>query len=312
MLKKKQQPAPKDALVPEDEVIETIETIEKRKKEKKTEPMASVGETLSFVFSCGPRVKFAFFLGCFAGICNGLVYPALAYIFSDSLSSVAGASNNLDEVRRIAFIFLGVGGAALVAGTLQSACFEIVAYNASRSFRMQWFQALLRQDTAFFDVFDVSGIAATIGPNSNKYRRGLGSKFGEFLQFSTNCVGGVIYAFYASWQVALVVLAVLPAVGMSGLAAVQINQSKSTAASAAYARAGSVAYSTVSAIRTVLSLNAIPAMIALYAEATLEAFKQAKKYLWKAGLANGTFSSVDRTVFAFVTKTNTFCVRSVS
>lgn len=283
--------APRDALVPDGElVVDTIEAIEKQKKDKKKkkeEPMASVTETMSFVFACGPRIRFIFILGCIAGIGNGLVYPALAWIFSSSFSSIAGAADGLAQVREIAYIFLGVGGYALIAATLQSACFEIVAYNASRSFRLQWFKALLRQDTAYFDVYDISGIAATIGPNSNKYKRGLGSKFGEFLQFSTNFVGGLVFAFYSSWQVALVVLAVLPVVGLTGLAAVQINQTQSTSAAAAYSKAGSVAYSTVSAIKTVLSLNAIPEMIRQYAEATQEAFKQAKKLLWKAGLANG-------------------------
>ncbi len=63
-------------------------------------------------------------------------------------------------------------------------------------------------------------------------------------------------------------LAVLPIVGLTGLAAVQINTTKSASAAAAYSKAGSVAYSTVSAIKTVLSLNAIPEMISQYAAAT--------------------------------------------
>lgn len=143
---KDHQPAPRDALMPEGEVVETIETIEKAKKEKKKEEaMASVSETLSFVFQCGPKIKFTFFCGCFFGILNGLVYPALAYIFSNSFSSLSGAANGLAELREIAYIFLGVGAYALIMATLQSACFEIVAYHASRNFRLQWFKALLRQ-----------------------------------------------------------------------------------------------------------------------------------------------------------------------
>ncbi len=212
---KKQQPAPRDALMPEGEVVETIE--KSKKEKKKEEPMAR----------------------------NGLVYPALAWIFSTSFSSIAGAADGLSAIREIAFIFLGVGAYAMIAATIQSMCFEICAHHASRSFRLQWFEALLRQDCAFFDVYDVSGIAATIGGNSSKYRRGVGSKFGEFLQYNTNFVGGLVFAFYSSWKVALVVLAVLPIVGLTGLAAVQINTTKSASAAAAYSKAGSVAYSII-------------------------------------------------------------------
>lgn len=254
---------------------------------KKDDPMASVGETMSFVFGCGFRIRCIFVMGCIAAFGNGLVYPALAFVMSTSFSSISGAADGLAEIRRIAYIFLIVGAYALVMSLIQTGCMEIVAYHASRSFRLQWFMALLRQDTAFFDVFDVSGIAATIGPNSNKFRRGLGSKLGEGLQFGTTFVFGIIYSFYASWQVALVVIAFLPLVSFSAIAVVNINQSKGATAAKAYARAGSVAYNTVSAIKTVLSLNAIPEMIRQYSEATLEAYMKSIGLLWKTGFANG-------------------------
>ena len=259
----------------------------KNKEEKKDAPMASVGETMSFIFQCDWKVKSLFFFGCLAAIGNGLVYPILAYVFSNSFSSITGASAGLGSIRKLAFTFLVVGVFALVMAFLQGGCMDIVAYHATRSFRLQWFKALLRQDIAFFDVYDVSGIAATIGPNSNKFRRGMGAKFGEFLQFTTTFVGGIAYAFYASWQVALVVIAVLPFCSIAAVAVMKINQSKGAVSAKAYSRAGSVAYSTVSAIKTVLSLNATSEMIRQYKDATLDAYKSSVRMLWKAGLANG-------------------------
>jgi ATP-binding cassette subfamily B (MDR/TAP) protein 1 len=254
---------------------------------KKDDPMASVSETMSFVFGCGSKVRLFFVFGCIAAFGNGLVFPVLAYVMSSSFSSLSGAAAGLDEIERIAYIFMIVGAYALVAAFFQTGCLEMVAFHASRSFRLQWFKALLRQDTAFFDVYDVSGISATIGPNSNKFRRGLGSKFGEGIQFGTTFVFGIIYAFWASWQVALVVIAFLPLVSLSAIAVVNINKSKGSTAAAAYSKAGSVAYNTISAIKTVLSLNAIPEMIHQYSEATLEAYKKSIGLLWKAGFANG-------------------------
>jgi ATP-binding cassette subfamily B (MDR/TAP) protein 1 len=256
-------------------------------KEKKDDPMASVGDVMSFVFACGFKIRCFFVMGCIAAFGNGLVYPALAFIMSTSFSAISGAADGLAEIRRIAYIFLIVGAYALVVSLIQTGCLEIVAFHATLSFRLQWFKALLRQDTAFFDVFDVSGIAATIGPNSNKFSRGLGSKFGEGLQFGTTFVFGIIYAFYASWQVALVVIAFLPLVSYAAIAVVSINQSKGTTAAKAYSRAGSIAYNTVSAIKTILSLNAIPEMVRQYSEATLEAYTKSIGLLWKSGFANG-------------------------
>ena len=164
----------------------------KEKKKKEAAPQASMAETLDFVFQCGSTVTFLFFMGCFAGFCNGLVYPALAYLFSTSFSDLAGAaSQGLENVRSLAFNFLYVGLYALVAGLFQTWCFEVVAYHATQNLRLQWFKALLRQDTAFFDVHDAGGIAGQVGPSSNKYRRGVGRKFGEGVQFLTTGIGGV-------------------------------------------------------------------------------------------------------------------------
>ena len=60
--------------------------------------------------------------------------------------------------------------------------------------------------------------ASQIGPNVSKYRRGVGRKLGEFFQFGTTGIGGLVYALYASWRVALVVLTAIPFVGLSAMA----------------------------------------------------------------------------------------------
>lgn len=128
------------------------------KKSPSDAPMASVREVLGFVWQLGTGTRALFVLGTLSGIGNGMVYPALAYLFSSSFSSIAGASNNgLDQVRQIAYTFMVLGAFALVMACIQTGCFEICAHRATKSFRLQWFQALLRQDAAFFDVYDIGG-----------------------------------------------------------------------------------------------------------------------------------------------------------
>jgi ATP-binding cassette subfamily B (MDR/TAP) protein 1 len=152
---------------------------------------------------------------------------------------------------------------------------------------LEWFQALLRQDTAFFDVHDVGGLASSVGPAAIKYQRGVGRKFGDCIQFFTTGVGGLAFGFYANWRVALVVCAFLPIVSLMAMQVVALNQTRSARASGYYSRAASVSYTSVSAIRTVLALNAIPEMIRQYTQATQEAFDQAVKIVFREGLANG-------------------------
>lgn len=259
-----------------------------KKKKKKAQPMATPGEVFSFMWELGGMNRLLFFVGLIAAVGNGAVYPALAYLFSNSFSDIAGAADGLENIERLAFTFMIVGVYALVVAFLQTSCLEIVSNRATQSFRMQWFNALLRQDSAFYDVYDISGMAASIQPNAVKFQRGTGRKLGEGLQFFTTFVGGIGYAFYASWRVALVILGVLPFVSVAAIAVLTINQTKGSRAAAAYNLASSVAYSTVSSIKTVLSLNAIPEMISQYKEATLEAYNQSVRPLVRQGLAFGS------------------------
>ena len=278
---------------------------EKKKKKVET-PMASVGEVLGFMWELGTGTRAFFVIGCIAGVGNGAVYPMLAYLFSNSFSDIAGAAQGLAEIRELAYLFMLVGAYALAMATIQTACLEISATRATRNFRLQWFQALLRQDAAFFDVHDVGGLANTIGSNSNKYQRGVGRKFGEGIQFFTTFLGGIVYAFYSSWRVALVIMAVLPFVSLAALGVLKINQTTGSRAAKSYAKAGSVAYSTVSAIRTVLSLNAVTEMISQYKAATLEAFKTSVQPLWQQGFAFGSMLGSFILLYCILTLYGTF------
>ncbi|KAL7567824.1 hypothetical protein ACA910_000571 [Epithemia clementina (nom. ined.)] len=272
------------------------------KKKPQEKKMASISETLSFVFGCGIRVKLLFAVGVIAGILNGLVYPILAYLFSTAFADISSAeSQGLSRVRSLAYTFMVVGTYGLGAATAQGWCFAIVSYHGSHAFRLQWFRALLRQDPAYFDVRDIGGVAGQIGPTANKYRRGIGRKFGEGIQFATTGIGGLAFAFYASWRVALVILTVIPFVAVSAFFTVQYNQTKGKRSAESYKTASSVAYTTVSAIRTVLSLNGVTEMIRRYNEATTEAFERATSYLVKIGFANGSMLGTFMLLYAALT-----------
>jgi len=266
---------------------------EKSAKEKAkalSSPAASFSETLRFVFGCGTKTTVLFCLGVLGGIGNGLVYPGLAWLFSTSFTDISAATEGdkaMENIRNLAFLFMAVGSYALVMAACQTFFLEMAAKHAAQSLRLQWFQALLRQDAAFYDVNDVSAIASSLGPSAVKYQRGIGRKFGNGIEFCVTGIGGLIFGFYASWRVALLVCAFLPVVSLVALQVVTLNQTKSARGAKYYGKAASVAYTTVSAIRTVFALNAIPEMIRQYTDATEDAFVQACLVTIKEGLANG-------------------------
>ena len=132
----------------------------------------------------------------------------------------------------------------------------------------------------------------------------------EGIQFLTTGVGGLIYAFWVSWRVSLVVLAVCPLICISAVAVVSLNQSKTSRSAAAYSDAGSVAYATVSGIKTVLSLNAAPKMIEQYMDATNEAYKIATGVLLKQGFANGSMLGSFLCLYGVLTLFGTYLIYS--
>jgi len=245
--------------------------------------MSSISDLFSFVDS--PKAKIFFLLGSIGAMLNGLVYPAIAYIFAGSFSSLS--SQSMHSIRLMGLRFVGLGAYAFVVGSIQNICFEFTGKTVMRSFRLAWFQALLRQDASFYDIYNVSGYAASMGGNAKIIERGMGVKFGEGIQYIVTGLGGIAFALWQSWRVGLVILSVLPLLSFSALAVMKINQNQTASATKAYATAGSIAYQTVSSIRSVLSLNAIPNMIRLYADATKEAYETAVRPLLKVGLANG-------------------------
>lgn len=158
-------------------------------------------------------------------------------------------------------------------------------------FKIKWYQALLRQDQAFYDIQDVSGTSTSISINAAKFQRGMGINLGLLVQFVTTFLGGVIYAFYSSWQTTLVVLLTLPFMTISGLFLVKMTTSQSQRRNMSYAQAGAIVYTTVTSIRTILSLNAVETMIGKFQEGTTLAYREAVSQVHWLGLANGSMMS---------------------
>lgn len=274
-----------------------------KKKAAPKKNVASISETLSFVRRCGVGTQVLFGVGTIGGIAHGLAWPALAYFLSRSyqtMSKVQSTSDPMHQIRHISFIFIGLGVYSLVTAFLQTFSFELVSRRASRLLQLEWFQALLRQDSAYYDVANVSGMAALVGPSTLLYTKGIGRKLGEGIQNMTTGVGGLIFGLYSTWRVSLLVFAVVPLLAGASYMAIQLNQSKTARASAHYQDAGRVAYTSISALRTVLSLNAMEEMIRQYHEATQKAFESATSVLVKLGFWNGMITGAFNSLFAVV------------
>jgi ATP-binding cassette subfamily B (MDR/TAP) protein 1 len=168
---------------------------------------------------------------------------------------------------------------------------ETAANEMTMHLKRKWFQAVVRQDMAYFDLEDVSGTATIISTNGAKFKKGVGKKLGHGVQFFVTVVAGFGLAFYASWRITLVTFAVVPVMAGSVGWVLKINQSKTKRDNESYSRAGSVVYQAASSIRTILALNAADELIERFTDATQEAYDGATSQLIFLGIANGMLMS---------------------
>jgi ATP-binding cassette subfamily B (MDR/TAP) protein 1 len=222
------------------------------------------------------------------------MFPALAFLWSESFKDLGAPTSSddfLNNIKRLAFSLMILGVIAFVFMCGQAAFLETAAGEMTRSFKTQWFDALLRQDMAYYDIKEVNATATIISTSGAKYKKGLGRKLAASLEFTITFFGGLAYGFWASWQVSLLLLATFPFMAGTTLFLIQVNQTQSARASAGYAEAGSIVQVTVSSIRTILSLNGVEATIHKFVAATQKAYDEGVKLLRTIGMANGMVMS---------------------
>jgi len=260
------------------------------KKEKdELETLATYSDVFT-AFGNTSKVRTCRIIGVFFAAAAGLCYPAMVFFFAkvfEDIGSPSSAETFMEDVRQIVFSFLILGVVGFVAILLQSSLMELAAAEATLDFKKKWFEALLRQDMAYFDIKDVSAQATIVSANAVKFKKGIGRKLAEGIQFFFTTVGGIGYGFYASWRVSLLILAVVPFMGGSGYFLLKATTTETERAIKNYEQTGGIVYTAISAIRTVFALNACDPMIKKFEESTQKAYKSACESTIMIGLGNG-------------------------
>ena len=89
----------------------------------------------------------------------------------EELSANTANEDFMDSIRSMVYAFLLLGIIILLAMTTQNYLAEAAAETMTHNLKTAWFEALLRQDMAYYDIRDVSGEATIISSNGNRYHR---------------------------------------------------------------------------------------------------------------------------------------------
>ncbi|KAL7475631.1 hypothetical protein ACHAW6_001539 [Cyclotella cf. meneghiniana] len=97
----------------------------KKKKKSNSALSAIIPQLLAFLPTVNDHLLLL--VGMLFAILNGLVYPTLAYLFSNSFSNLGTISQSLDPMQDICLKFVGIRFAAFFFIMVQNFCFLIAS-----------------------------------------------------------------------------------------------------------------------------------------------------------------------------------------
>ncbi|PRQ39669.1 putative xenobiotic-transporting ATPase [Rosa chinensis] len=128
------------------------------------------------------------------------------------------------------------------------------------------FEKVVYMEVSWFDEGEHSSgaIGARLSTDAASLRGLVGDALGFVVQNTATVIAGLIIAFVADWQLALIILVLLPLLGVNGYIQVQFTKGFSADAKKMYEDASQIANDAVGSIRTIVSFCAEEKVIELY------------------------------------------------
>lgn len=196
-------------------------------------------------------------LGVILAVINGLLLPAFAYLLTRFVVIFYEQDSDIMISKATTFlaIFFGIAVVCFIFNILQGYAFASAGEPFVRRLRRAAFSSIITQSIGFLELpLNSPGqLSARLGLDATKMKLSLGPRLGEKISALSTLVSGIALAFWASWQLALIVIVVGPLVVYAADAENQVTYSSIEVVKQAYAEAGAVASDAVSAIRVIHS-----------------------------------------------------------
>ncbi|KAL6186166.1 hypothetical protein ACLB2K_042287 [Fragaria x ananassa] len=206
-------------------------------------------------------------LGTLAAAANGVILPVFGILISSAIKTFFEPPDQLSKDSKFwALIFVVLGVASFLAQPSRGYLFGVAGCQLIRRVRSKCFEKVVYMDIGWFDESDHSSgaIGARLSTDAASLRGLVGDALGLLVQNLATAVAGLVIAFVANWQLALIVLVLLPMIGLSGYIQVKIMKGFSADAKKMYEDASQVANDAVGSIRTIASFCAEEKVMELY------------------------------------------------
>lgn len=237
---------------------------------------------------------FSLFIG--SGI--GLIYPQIARLTIDDVLAGQGVMGM--DMTTLGFALLAMFGVQSFFVSLRYYLFTVIGDRIVTDLRASLYQAILRQEMAFFDEQRTGELTSRLASDTQVLQNAVTANLSMVLRYGTQAVGGLALLFYTSWRLALVLVVVLPLVFGVAIFYGRIVRKLSRAVQDAIAESTSVAEESLAGIRTVRSFAREAHEVDRYRDAVEHSFSLAKKRSKYGAFFGGGMSFLSYGALAFV------------
>ncbi|XP_077218913.1 ABC transporter B family member 11-like [Tasmannia lanceolata] len=226
-------------------------------------------------------------LGSIAAIVNGCILPIFGILISSIIKTFFEPPHKLRKDSKFwSLMFLVLGLASFVAAPARTYFFSVAGCQLIRRIRSKSFEKVVNMEIGWFDDSENSSgaIGARLSADAATVRSLVGDTLALIVQNIASLVAGLVIAFTATWQLALIILAMVPLLGLSGWAQMRFMRGFSADAKIMYEEASQVANDAVGSIRTVASFCA--------EEKVMELYRKKCEGPMKTGIKQGLISGI--------------------
>uniref|UniRef100_A0A673H3V8 Multidrug resistance protein 1-like n=1 Tax=Sinocyclocheilus rhinocerous TaxID=307959 RepID=A0A673H3V8_9TELE len=198
-------------------------------------------------------------VGTLASLVGGAVYPCVAILFAKIIGVFAEVDPDVKRQKTMMFslFFLLTGAVAFVTYFFQGFMFGKSGELLTMRLRRQTFNAMIRQEIAWFDDNNnaVGVLTTKLATDASLVKGAAGSRLG--LATNTICALGiaVIVAFIHSWQLTLLILACVPFLTGANFIQMRAMSGHASKDQSALEMSGKISTETVENFRTVVALT---------------------------------------------------------
>ncbi|KAE9611882.1 putative xenobiotic-transporting ATPase [Lupinus albus] len=206
-------------------------------------------------------------IGCAAAVANGVILPIFGLLISSVIKTFYEPFDELKKDSKFwSIMFMILGLASLVIIPARAYFFSVAGCKLIQRIRHICFEKVVNMEVGWFDESENSSgaIGARLSADAASVRALVGDALGLLIGNLATALAGLVIAFTASWELALIILVLIPLIGLNGYVQMKFMKGFSADAKMMYEEASQVANDAVGSIRTVASFCSEDKVMELY------------------------------------------------